>query len=106
MLMFGILSTREVYRFIFAAKNTVYNVCFFFFLLYVYSVFGWDHVTQSLVQLGFILMDLFGPKAGHFGKITDIPNAIAKTPSQLTCKLGGQVLLESFKVLFYFAVFY
>ncbi|XP_053334793.1 Fanconi anemia group I protein isoform X1 [Clarias gariepinus] len=62
------------------------------------SAFGWDHVTQSLVQLGFILMDLFGPKAGPFGKSTEIPTAIAKTPSQLACKLGGQVLLESFKM--------
>ncbi|KAM9496073.1 Fanconi anemia group I protein isoform 1-T1 [Clarias gariepinus] len=62
------------------------------------SAFGWDHVTQSLVQLGFILMDLFGPKAGPFGKTTEIPTATAKTPSQLACKLGGQVLLESFKM--------
>ncbi|XP_053541973.1 Fanconi anemia group I protein isoform X2 [Ictalurus punctatus] len=62
------------------------------------SLFGWDHVTQSLVQLGFILMDLFGPKAGPFGKTTEIPTATAKTPSQLACKLGGQVLLESFKM--------
>lgn len=63
-------------------------------------MFGWDHVTQSLVQLGFILMDLFGPKAGPFGKSAESPNATAKTPSQLACKLGGQVLLESFKVRF------
>ncbi|KAL9983051.1 hypothetical protein ACROYT_G005175 [Oculina patagonica] len=26
------------------------------------SLFGWDHVTQGLVQLGFTLMDAFGPK--------------------------------------------
>lgn len=45
-------------------------------------------------------MDLFGPKAGPFGKTTEIPTATAKTPSQLACKLGGQVLLESFKVRF------
>ncbi|KAK1788907.1 hypothetical protein P4O66_015815, partial [Electrophorus voltai] len=62
------------------------------------SVFGWDHVTQSLVQLGFILMDSFGPKAGAFGKTTEAPTATAKTPSQLACRLGGQVLLESFKM--------
>ncbi|XP_062847269.1 Fanconi anemia group I protein [Trichomycterus rosablanca] len=62
------------------------------------SVFGWDHVTQSLVQLGFILMDMFGPKAGPFGKTTESHTAAAKTPSQLSCKLGGQVLLESFKM--------
>uniref|UniRef100_A0A8B9K3E1 FA complementation group I n=1 Tax=Astyanax mexicanus TaxID=7994 RepID=A0A8B9K3E1_ASTMX len=62
------------------------------------SVFGWDHVTQSLVQLGFILMDSFGPKAGPFGKTIEAPTTAAKTPSQLACQLGGQVLLESFKM--------
>ncbi|XP_036431780.1 Fanconi anemia group I protein [Colossoma macropomum] len=62
------------------------------------SVFGWDHVTQSLVQLGFILMDSFGPKAGPFGKSTEAPTTTAKTPSQLACRLGGQVLQESFKL--------
>ncbi|XP_041693994.1 Fanconi anemia group I protein [Coregonus clupeaformis] len=62
------------------------------------SVFGWDHVTQGLVQLGFILMDAFGPKAGPFGKTTtEGANATAKTPTQQACRLGGQVLLEGFK---------
>uniref|UniRef100_A0A672NW62 Fanconi anemia group I protein-like n=1 Tax=Sinocyclocheilus grahami TaxID=75366 RepID=A0A672NW62_SINGR len=60
------------------------------------SVFGWDHVTQGLVQLGFILMDSFGPKAGAFGKVTEGTSSTAKTPNQLACRLGGQVLLESF----------
>ncbi|KAF4094918.1 Fanconi anemia group I protein isoform X3 [Onychostoma macrolepis] len=62
------------------------------------SVFGWDHVTQGLVQLGFILMDSFGPKAGAFGKVTEGTSSTAKTPNQLACRLGGQVLLESFKM--------
>ncbi|XP_056307350.1 Fanconi anemia group I protein isoform X1 [Danio aesculapii] len=62
------------------------------------SVFGWDHVTQGLVQLGFILMDSFGPKPGPFGKVTEGTSSTAKTPNQLACKLGGQVLLESFKM--------
>ncbi|KAM9572142.1 Fanconi anemia group I protein isoform 2-T3 [Salvelinus alpinus] len=63
------------------------------------SVFGWDHVTQGLVQLGFILMDAFGPKAGPFGKTaTEGANATAKTPIQQACRLGGQVLLEGFKM--------
>uniref|UniRef100_A0A3P8ZFP3 FA complementation group I n=1 Tax=Esox lucius TaxID=8010 RepID=A0A3P8ZFP3_ESOLU len=63
------------------------------------SVFGWDHVTQGLVQLGFILMDSFGPKAAPFGK-TAAEGAIvtAKTPTQQACRLGGQVLLEGFKM--------
>ncbi|KAI5627843.1 Fanconi anemia group I protein, partial [Silurus asotus] len=65
------------------------------------SVFGWDHVTQSLVQLGFILLDLFGSKAGPFGKTTEIATAVAKTPSQLAYLLynivisAPMILLES-----------
>ncbi|KAM8861255.1 Fanconi anemia group I protein [Synchiropus picturatus] len=62
------------------------------------SVFGWDHVTQGLVQLGFFLMDTFGPKPGPFGKTTDGSATVARTPAQLACKLGGQVLLEGFKM--------
>lgn len=33
------------------------------FYIFGYSLFGWDHVTQGLVQLGFTLMDAFGPKS-------------------------------------------
>ncbi|XP_056272645.1 Fanconi anemia group I protein isoform X2 [Pseudoliparis swirei] len=64
------------------------------------SVFGWDHVTQGLVQLGFFLMDTFGPKPGPFGKTTEgsASAAIARTPNQQACKLGGQVLLQGFKM--------
>ncbi|XP_029288871.1 Fanconi anemia group I protein isoform X4 [Cottoperca gobio] len=62
------------------------------------SVFGWDHVTQGLVQLGFSLMDAFGPKPGPFGKTTEGSSTIARTPTQLACKLGGQVLLQGFKM--------
>ncbi|KAF3854640.1 hypothetical protein F7725_022695, partial [Dissostichus mawsoni] len=63
------------------------------------SVFGWDHVTQGLVQLGFSLMDAFGPKPGPFGKTIEGASTIARTPTQQACKLGGQVLLQGFKVL-------
>uniref|UniRef100_A0A3Q2XTV3 FA complementation group I n=1 Tax=Hippocampus comes TaxID=109280 RepID=A0A3Q2XTV3_HIPCM len=62
------------------------------------SVFAWDHVTQGLVQLGFFLMDTFGPKPRPFGKTTEGSAAVARTPSQLACKLGGQVLLQGFKM--------
>ncbi|XP_059191024.1 Fanconi anemia group I protein [Centropristis striata] len=62
------------------------------------SVFGWDHVTQGLVQLGFYLMDTFGPKPGPFGKTTEGAATIARTPAQQACKLGGQVLLQGFKM--------
>ncbi|XP_069558030.1 Fanconi anemia group I protein [Brachyistius frenatus] len=62
------------------------------------SVFGWDHVTQGLVQLGFFLMETFGPKPGPFGKTTEGSVSVARTPTQQACKLGGQVLLQGFKV--------
>ncbi|KAM9352409.1 Fanconi anemia group I protein [Symphorus nematophorus] len=62
------------------------------------SVFGWDHVTQGLVQLGFFLMDTFGPKPGPFGKTAEGSASVARTPAQQACKLGGQVLLQGFKV--------
>ncbi|KAM6926892.1 Fanconi anemia group I protein [Lycodopsis pacificus] len=62
------------------------------------SVFGWDHVTQGLVQLGFFLMDAFGPKPGPFGKTTEGSATVARTPNQQACKLGGQVLLQGFKM--------
>ncbi|XP_034733935.1 Fanconi anemia group I protein isoform X3 [Etheostoma cragini] len=62
------------------------------------SMFGWDHVTQGLVQLGFFLMDAFGSKPGPFGKTTEGSATIARTPTQQACKLGGQVLLQGFKM--------
>lgn len=62
------------------------------------SVFGWDHVTQGLVQLGFFLMDSFGPKLGPFGKTVEGSATVARTPAQLACKLGRQVLLQGFKM--------
>ncbi|XP_034032707.1 Fanconi anemia group I protein isoform X2 [Thalassophryne amazonica] len=62
------------------------------------SVFGWDHVTQGLVELGFFLMDTFGPKPGPFGKSTEGSASIARTPTQQACRLGGQVLLQGFKM--------
>ncbi|XP_042266424.1 Fanconi anemia group I protein isoform X2 [Thunnus maccoyii] len=62
------------------------------------SVFGWDHVTQGLVQLGFFLMDTFGPKPGPFGKTTEGSTTVARTPTQLACKLGSRVLLQGFKM--------
>ncbi|KAF7660465.1 hypothetical protein LDENG_00280970 [Lucifuga dentata] len=62
------------------------------------SVFGWDHVTQGLVQLGFFLMDTFGPKPGPFGKTTEGSATVARTPMQQACRMGGQVLLQGFKM--------
>lgn len=58
------------------------------------SIYGWDHVVQGLVQLGFILMDSFSPRA-PFGR-TD---SVAPQPiiSQSVCKLGAKTLLNTFK---------
>ena len=62
------------------------------------SVFGWDHVTQGLVELGFILMDSYGPKRPFGGKSVEMNLGLPKTPAQQTCKLGADILLEAFKV--------
>ncbi|XP_058854993.1 Fanconi anemia group I protein-like isoform X1 [Acipenser ruthenus] len=62
------------------------------------SVFGWDHVTQGLVELGLMLMDSFGPKPGPFGKVAESNHNAPKTPAQQACRLGAQILLETFKV--------
>ncbi|XP_030045550.1 Fanconi anemia group I protein [Microcaecilia unicolor] len=59
------------------------------------SVFGWDHVTEGLVELGFKLMDSFGPKSAFGGKVVE---ATSRTPAQQACRLGAQILLEAFKV--------
>ncbi|XP_053406526.1 Fanconi anemia group I protein-like [Mercenaria mercenaria] len=59
------------------------------------STYGWDHVVQGLVQLGFILMDSFGPKA-VFGRIDILPS-IQTGPTHQTCQLGAKILLKTFK---------
>ncbi|XP_018427387.1 PREDICTED: Fanconi anemia group I protein [Nanorana parkeri] len=59
------------------------------------SVFGWDHVTQGLVELGFLLMDSCGPKAIPGAKILETS---AGSPSQQASQLGSKILLEAFKV--------
>ena len=40
------------------------------FTIVTFSTFGWDHVTQGLVQFGFTLMDSYGPK-GVFGRLPE-----------------------------------
>ncbi|KAM4040039.1 Fanconi anemia group I protein [Anomaloglossus baeobatrachus] len=59
------------------------------------SVFGWDHVTQGLVELGFLLMDSYGPKMVPSTKMSE---ATIGSPSQQACQLGSKILLETFKV--------
>ena len=63
---------------------------------YFYSKYGWDHVIQGLVHLGFLLMDSFGPKA-VFGRI-DTSTVPQTGPTHLACQLGSKVLLNTFKV--------
>ncbi|XP_078711067.1 Fanconi anemia group I protein [Lampetra fluviatilis] len=58
---------------------------------------GWDHISQGLVQLGFTLMDSFGPKAGPGGKVAETGASVSRTPAQQACSLGARVLLETFK---------
>ncbi|KAG9489150.1 hypothetical protein GDO78_005250 [Eleutherodactylus coqui] len=59
------------------------------------SVFGWDHVTQGLVELGFLLMDSYGPKMIPGAKVSE---AASGSPSQQASQLGSKILLETFKV--------
>ncbi|XP_041370521.1 Fanconi anemia group I protein-like [Gigantopelta aegis] len=59
------------------------------------SVIGWDQVMQGLVQLGFLLMDSFGPKA-IFGRI-ETQSVVVNTPTNSACKLGARILINTFK---------
>ena len=57
---------------------------------------GWEHVVQGLVQLGFLLMDSFGPRL-VFGRPEPVVTG-QLTPNQAACQLGGKILLRMFKV--------
>nr|XP_045002258.1 Fanconi anemia group I protein isoform X2 [Jaculus jaculus] len=61
------------------------------------SVHSWDHVVQGLVELGFILMDSYGPKKILDGKAVE-SFSLSKMPNQHACKLGANILLETFKI--------
>ncbi|XP_074174446.1 Fanconi anemia group I protein isoform X2 [Rhinolophus sinicus] len=62
------------------------------------SVHSWDHVTQGLVELGFILMDSYGPKKMPDGNNIETSSGLSRTPQQHACKLGANILLETFKI--------
>nr|XP_037843629.1 Fanconi anemia group I protein isoform X2 [Chlorocebus sabaeus] len=62
------------------------------------SVHSWDHVTQGLVELGFILMDSYGPKKVLDGKTIETSLSLSRMPNQHACKLGANILLETFKI--------
>ncbi|XP_036042581.1 Fanconi anemia group I protein isoform X2 [Onychomys torridus] len=62
------------------------------------SVHSWDHVTQGLIELGFILMDSYGPKKVRDGKAAEIGSSLSKMTNQHACKLGANILLETFKI--------
>ncbi|XP_059227577.1 Fanconi anemia group I protein isoform X2 [Mustela nigripes] len=62
------------------------------------SVHSWDHVTQGLVEFGFILMDSYGPKKILDGKSVETSSGLSKIPNQHACKLGANILLETFKI--------
>ncbi|NXE39389.1 FANCI protein, partial [Ptilorrhoa leucosticta] len=63
------------------------------------SAFGWDHVTQGLVDLGFSLMESYEPKKPFGGKAADNSYGLSKMPAQQACRLGASILLETFKVV-------
>lgn len=62
------------------------------------SVHSWDHVTQGLVEFGFLLMDSYGPKRIPDGKTAETSSGLSRMPNQHACKLGADILLETFKV--------
>ncbi|OWK62170.1 Fanconi anemia group I protein [Lonchura striata] len=62
------------------------------------SAFGWDHVTQGLVDLGFSLMESYEPKKPFGGKAAGNSYGLSKMPAQQACRLGASILLETFKV--------
>ncbi|KAF4017799.1 hypothetical protein G4228_009731 [Cervus hanglu yarkandensis] len=62
------------------------------------SVHSWDHVTQGLVEFGFILMDSYGPKKILDGKTAETSSGLSRMPNQHACKLGANILLETFKI--------
>ncbi|XP_045152448.1 Fanconi anemia group I protein isoform X2 [Echinops telfairi] len=62
------------------------------------SVHSWDHVTQGLVEFGFILMDSYGPKKILEGKAIETCSGLFRAPVHQACKLGANILLETFKI--------
>ncbi|XP_070212059.1 Fanconi anemia group I protein-like [Littorina saxatilis] len=56
---------------------------------------GWEHVVQGLVQLGFLLMDSFGPRL-VFGRPETVVTG-QLSPNQAACQLGSKILLKMFK---------
>lgn len=50
------------------------------------------------MQFGFILMDSYGPKKTVDGTAIETSPGLSRTPNQHACKLGGDILLETFKV--------
>ncbi|XP_019359617.1 PREDICTED: Fanconi anemia group I protein [Gavialis gangeticus] len=63
------------------------------------SAFGWDLVTQGLMSLGFSLMESYEPKKFLGGKIAEASCGLSKMPAQQqACRLGTNILLETFKV--------
>ncbi|NXX42614.1 FANCI protein, partial [Tricholaema leucomelas] len=62
------------------------------------SAFGWDHVTQGLVDLGFSLMESYEAKKPFGGRAAESSYGLSKMPAQQACRLGASILLETFKV--------
>ncbi|RKO89266.1 FANCI solenoid 1-domain-containing protein, partial [Blyttiomyces helicus] len=56
---------------------------------------GWEHVIQSTVALALILLDAGG--GGAFGRVAAPKAAADRTPSDMCCTLGGEMLLETFR---------
>ncbi|XP_065828323.1 Fanconi anemia group I protein homolog isoform X2 [Oscarella lobularis] len=57
------------------------------------SRFGWDYVSQGLIQFGFLLMDSFNAKPTAERAIS----SLRSSASERACSLGSKLLLETFK---------
>lgn len=74
-----------VQRFLFFFKTGLFNVASVFSLTCI-RLSGWDHVTQGLVQLGFMLMDSNAPKSsGMFMQLVHVRAWLRGAEWQSTC---------------------
>ncbi|RUS21607.1 hypothetical protein BC937DRAFT_92129 [Endogone sp. FLAS-F59071] len=62
------------------------------------TAFGWDQATQSLVQLGILIMDSLVPPAAWGKGSAPVKKGAAMSPNDQACDLGVHMLLDVFKI--------
>lgn len=58
------------------------------------------------MDLGFSLMESYEPKKPFGGKAADNSYGLSKMPAQQACRLGANILLETFKVVYVLEKFF